>query len=328
VVYPHPWMNFNSNKSRLPLLLRAAGVPAAPTVDVTFGAAATAARDDSAQRRAEATRLAKLTIERVHSAGWEKAFVKPHESSFMDNVDSITPGNRMDEKRLIGLIDDLIRLGKPGLAAQRYVPSFKHNWERRMHFVGGRFATGVANKVDAARFSRRQAEYFHWESYDIDGGALDTSFMPAALIPLARKALKAVVDAKPTHVELPDHPPLVRIDCGCCLEEEDYPVADTVAGSGGAPDDAPRGSADRWFVNEMEWSPDSCLTYFTRLLVSSIDTEPPYAEDTRMTQMVQRAAAAWYPLTEHIGLEFARFAVKAAASRHRASAGGTPKQEL
>ena len=101
------------------------------------------------------------------------------------------------------------------------------------------------------------------------------------------------------------HPPLARIDLGCCLEPEDRPEgsSDALGGDAG------------WFINEMEWAPDSCLTYFTRLLVPSISIEPPYHTDARMTQMVQRAAAAWYPLTEHIGLEFGRFGAAAAALR-------------
>ena len=49
-------------------------------------------------------------------------------------------------------------LGRPGFTAQRYIPSFKHSWERRLFFVGGRFTTGAANRVDPIAYQRGGAE--------------------------------------------------------------------------------------------------------------------------------------------------------------------------
>ena len=40
-----------------------------------------------------------------------------------------------------------------------------------------------------------------------------------------------------------------------------------------------------------------------------------YANEERMTRMVERAAAAWYPAVEHMGLELARFTKAVVAGR-------------
>ena len=50
-----------------------------------------------------------------------------------------------------------------------------------------------------------------------------------------------------------------------------------------------------------------------------------FAEEEHMVRMVERAAAAWYPTAEHMGLELARFTKAVVAARRKPRA---PEREL
>merc|ERR1719240_904761 len=95
----------------------------------------------------------------------------------------------------------------------------------------------------------------------------------------------------PPHAQLPvgvKHHPMFRVDLGCCLS----------AGSHGY------NYANGWFINEAEPFPNTNLNFFTRYLVNGYDDYVPvYQNDARMTMMIERSAAAWYPTVEHMGLE-------------------------
>jgi hypothetical protein len=155
----------------------------------------------------------------------------------------------------------------------------------------------------------RDAADFHWDFFDRDGGGLNSSALrlDELLVPLAKRGLlaatAAVLETADEGARAPlragELPPIARVDLACCLEEDD----ELAANSGG------------WFVNEIETAPDSCMTYFLRMLVDTIDHDPRYEEDERMRGMVARAAAAWYPMAERIATEFAKFALTTAARR-------------
>ena len=301
-VWPHPQLNFNANKSRLPLLLRSRNIPAAPTFDVAF------------ESHGDARQLARDTMARAAVLGWPAAFVKPHDSSFMDDVSKVqlTGTQEVVDRAETRLADDIEYLrdtkGSSGLAVQRYLPSVATRWEVRLFFVGGEFVWAIGNKVDATRLGEHR-NYFYWDTFDYDGSGLDSSVLRLRdlLEPLARRALDAVVAELPAEVlrttlQRGEPPPVARVDLACCLEaSEDAALAADSAG---------------WFVNELETAPDSCMTYFKRHLVNTIDKSPPYHSDARMRRMVARAAAAWYPLAETVAVEYARFAVRA-AQRHK-----------
>jgi hypothetical protein len=125
------------------------------------------------------------------------------------------------------------------------------------------------------------------------------------LVPLAKRSLDAafaeVLETADDDARAPlradEPPPIARVDLACCLEHGDELGADSHG----------------WFVNEIETAPDSCMTYFLRMLVDTIDHDPRYEEDERMRGMVARAAAAWYPMAERIATEFAKFALTVAS---------------
>ena len=58
------------------------------------------------------------------------------------------------------------------------------------------------------------------------------------------------------------------------------------------------------------------MKYYHRMLVNDYTRDRvPFHTDARLQRMLRRAAALWYPITEHTGLEFARFILGTAAAR-------------
>jgi len=300
-VWNPPWIVAISNKSHIPMVLRKHGIPAVPTVSVTFG--------DETPESAE--KAADDLIQQALSDGWQTIFIKPNEQGYMRDLGLFNIGK--DTKReLLQYFKKLQSMSLRGVCAQKYVASFKNHYEVRLYFFGGRFGTSIGNKVDAFKFSDgNRHDFFHWDWFDFEGGILNSSEYKVRekLIPLAERALRVIADEVPVHRALlpagVDAHPLFRVDLGCCLDPSDSGYHD----------------ADGWFVNEAEALPNFNLDHFTRFLVNvyggwnGIDWLPAYVDYDLMTKMVERAAAAWYPTTEHTALELARMVKKVVATR-------------
>ena len=340
VVWPPPPVDFNANKSRLPLLLRAAGVPAAPAFDVALEASPASSGKPGSKESKEAWaaaaeadgRVAEQVVARAAAAGWEAAFVKPHGSSFMNGVDRLEVDEatvaggaaavREATGRLRSLISSLRRRGAPGLVAMRHLPSVATSWEMRIFFAGGESVWAIGNKVDAVQFTHTERRdddyYFSWDWLDRDGGGINASAVrfDEVLVPLARTALEAasaegvreaVLAPATSHVAGEWQPPVARVDVACCLAADDELAA----------------TAEGWFVNEIEWAPDSMMAHFLHHLATTIEQPPRWQDDERLRSMVSRAAAAWYPTSERMATELARFALET-AERSRGAVRAAP----
>ena len=328
VVWPPPRLDFNANKSRLPLLLRAAGVPAAPAFDVPLEPSPPLGGSSKEARAAAAEAdglMAEQVLARAAAAGWEAAFVKPHGSSFMNGVDKLEADEttaaggaaavREATSRLRGLIGSLRTRGAPGLVTMRHLPSVATSWELRLFFARGECVWAVGNRVDAVQFAhteRREGDYhFAWDFMDRDGGGINSGAVrfDDVLVPLAKTALEAAAAEGAREgalVSAPSRaggeaPPVARVDVACCLAADD-PLATAAAG---------------WFVNEIEWAPDSMMTHFLHHLATTVEQQPRWQDDERLRTMVPRAAAAWYPMPERMATELARFAIETAERSRR-----------
>eukprot|EP00747_Dinoflagellata_sp_TGD_P130351 gnl/TRDRNA2_/TRDRNA2_174820_c4_seq1.p1 gnl/TRDRNA2_/TRDRNA2_174820_c4~~gnl/TRDRNA2_/TRDRNA2_174820_c4_seq1.p1 ORF type:complete len:509 (+),score=95.36 gnl/TRDRNA2_/TRDRNA2_174820_c4_seq1:303-1829(+) len=296
-VWNPPWISVDTNKSHQPLAQRMNRVPAVDTIAVTLPLWDSKMTEKEAHKAA--TSVSKDFIATAVARGWRKAFIKSDSSGYMRHLGKFDLSKGNMEVAITGMTKYVLALmeeGKPGFCGQKYIASFKDNYEMRHYFFGGHFGTVIGNKVDAHAFSNEKDYFFHWDWLDVDGGILNSTAMmqKEKLVPLAKRALEVITVGALEHAKLPPGAhahPVVRVDLGCCLEpgEEGYDVA------GG------------WFVNEMHPFADSNLGHFTRMLVNTYEESTPFYEDARMVQMVQRAAAAWYPTTEHAGLEMARF---------------------
>ena len=234
------WNNWNTKKFELTKLLRDAGLATVPTVYVPLK------RKDGGfvPPKKVATKLLKIMEEQ----GWNAIFCKPDKASFMQNVRRFDRygTDRVRNPELARELEDYVQRlqgqGKTGLTVQIYLESFKENWELRMYFFGGRHGFTVTNRVDADAFSTKlRPHYYDWDFMDIDGGNVDSADIhyQDILLPLARKALRAIRDAAPPHTRLGDgtfSAPSLRVDMGCCLHKDHFGYE----------------QANGWFINEVE----------------------------------------------------------------------------
>ena len=316
------WLQQHNNKSHIPLSLIAEGVPAVDSV-----------RIDLTQHNASS--LAASVLQAGASRGWKAVFFKPDGSAFMQSLGLVELSDSDAHHKVARYLAKLQAVGLEGVAIQKYIPSVKLNYEIRMYFVGGKWVMTMANRVDALSFSRRQAYgVFEWDWLDIHGGKLNSSAIrdhlgrfidvKTQLVPLAELGLKALVTRAGPGAELPNGArtwPILRVDLGCCLEEGDVGFNHTQG----------------WFVNEAEAWPDWCMKFFHRMVVNDYSENLfPFQSETRVLAMLRRAAQVWYPITEHAGLEFARFILDVTAGRAaneaidglRAGASHMAKQDL
>lgn len=300
-----------SNKSHIPLMLLENGIPAIGSIPVSI-------------HSGDEDEVAGALIQQALMRGWQAIFTKPDEGAYGRNLGLFWISNvheqQSSQDKLAGYLGKLKRGGIKGLCAQKYIASFKQQWEIRIYFFNGQFGTAIANMVDAFLYSREFFDgvieygpyFFNWQWFDFEGGILNsTEFkLREKLIPLAQRALKVMVDDASPRAPLPkgaDAPPLFRVDLGCCLDANDVGYDE----------------AEGWFVNEAAGVPDFNLNYFTRQLVNTFgkrlqqDWWPPYTEYAIMSKMIQRAAATSYPSIEHTALELARFARRAAAQKRQ-----------
>jgi len=309
-VWNPPWIVAISNKSYIPLVLRDHGIPAVATIPTPI--------DEASGSPLE---IAEWLILQASRMGWHSLFTKPDEQGYMRNLAVYDlRGQRSHEsviKTLAGRIADLRNNGIRGICAQKYVASFKDNYELRLYFFDGQFGTATANKVDAYLFSDgKRHDLFHWDWFDFEGGTLNSTEYKfrEKLLPLAQRALRVLADNPPSPArQLPAgvrFHPLFRVDLGCCLDASDSGYDE----------------ADGWFVNEAEAMPNFNLNHFTRPLVNTYgrwgiykddNWSPDFRSNAIMTKMVERAAATWYPTTERAALELGRFVKRVIEARRQ-----------
>ena len=153
-------------------------------------------------------------------------------------------------KIYLGKIEKQVRIGKPLLLVQNFVPEFERFYEVRTYWLNGQYSHSMGTIIDPlslgvsgfekVTFAYPKSEYNAriFNTYDEVPEKLDDALINK-LKTMARKVLKAIPQDK-------NGPPfLLRIDFGCCLDNKE--------------------NCRDYFVNELEYVPNLFPEYNTHV---------------------------------------------------------------
>ena len=203
--------------------LAKAGVPVAPTFVVYHG-------KTKGFPTKKDNRSAKSIIARAKKMGWENLISKPILGASGKGFKKWGPIDRVSESKLNKYMNAKQTLKFPGIIFQPEIEGFSEHWEIRTYWLNGVFKYALGTKHD----------------FEINDDEVSDEIDPAILKQckkIAKKAMKVV----PKNVIKGKvvKPTLLRIDCGCCL------------------DNGKKKLADRYFINEVEYQNTTLWADFT-----------------------------------------------------------------
>lgn len=163
--------------------------------------------------------------------------------------------NKSSFERYIHKIEKEVRIEKPLLLIQKFVPEFELFYEVRTYWMNGKYSHSIGTIIDPlslggsgfeeVKFAYPENEYDdeEFETYDDVPEVIEQK-----LVNKLKRIGKKVIDALPT--DPTGKPFLLRIDFGCCVDNQNV--------------------CRDYFVNEIEYVPNLFPEYSTHIDVMSI----------------------------------------------------------
>lgn len=153
---------------------------------------------------------------KVMKKGWKGIIVKPSYAGYSVGIQVFKNVSRTSASTFKKKFQELVNMSFPNVIVQEFVPSFGKNYEIRTYWINEKYAYSVATlKPEAAGLD------VDYTTFKREGGKLDNSILQD-LKPLGVQVLKSIRQYKYAGGSRATHP-LVRIDFGCCIKQQDCP---------------------------------------------------------------------------------------------------------
>jgi len=196
-VYPHPdFHKYIINKPTYYADLRRAEIPVAPFFKVIPNAVIKAPSKFK---------------QRILNKGWKGVIIKPSYAGYSLGIKILKNVARTKVTTIRAHFQKLKNKGFPNAVIQEFIPSFGDNYEIRTYWINERYAFSVATLTETVGGGGGLL-ITDFDTFVSEGGTIPNVIL-YRLKSVARKAINSILQYPYKH-------PMVRIDFGCCLSND------------------------------------------------------------------------------------------------------------